>query len=316
MLPTGILNIIALSAAVLLAGFTLFRDAQRFAMSYAVIIPFSAFFYFTFGTTMPGLVMVISIISAKYLYSRIFFYFAPLLLVIGGSLILLRVTMPMWAVFDLSIGIGTSTGLLSDKQSMKHIRANDNSKGTSQKKEVHRDLIQMSGGIIILALLYGMGQTDFRITLSLVVVPLYLFGNYYSMFPHSKIGRTLTFFERPTTPLGLGAIWFAAGILIAIGVVNSTQLLAIIVFVTSIGDPLATICGSLIKSPKLPYNSRKSIAGFLGIFLFSGIFGYFVIGYTGVAIALLSAFVESLSFHPLDDNFILPVILGAISYVV
>lgn len=316
MLSPDILNIAAIAIAGAFAAVTLQRDVQRFALSFAVCVPIGSFLYFAYGTTMPLLVMVLSIISAKYLYSRIFFFFAPFILAIGAILIYFGVGTIMWAVFDVSIGIGTALALLSDKQSMKHVSANNVSKGVSRKKEVSRDMVQIAGGITILALLFTMGQTDFRIALSLSVIPLYMFGNYYSLFPDSRIGRTLSFFERPMTPLGLGAIWFAAGIMIAIGLVDSSRMLAIIVFVTTIGDPLATIFGSLIKSPKLPYNRKKSVAGFMGIFIFSGIFGYFLIGYAGVGVALVSAFVESISIHPLDDNFILPVILGAISYVV
>ena len=316
MLSPDILNIAAIAIAGAFAAVTLQRDVQRFALSFAVCVPIGSFLYFAYGTTMPLLVMVLSIISAKYLYSRIFFFFAPFILAIGAILIYFGVGTIMWAVFDVSIGIGTALALLSDKQSMKHVSANNVSKGVSRKKEVSRDMVQIAGGITILALLFTMGQTDFRIALSLSVIPLYMFGTYYSLFPDSRIGRTLSFFERPMTPLGLGAIWFAAGIMIAIGLVDSSRMLAIIVFVTTIGDPLATIFGSLIKSPKLPYNRKKSVAGFMGIFIFSGIFGYFLIGYAGVGVALVSAFVESISIHPLDDNFILPVILGAISYVV
>lgn len=316
MLPIVILNIAALASAAVLAALTLYRDAQRFALSYALLVPLGAFFFLEFGTTMPVIVMTLAIISAKYLYSRVFFYYAPVIFGIGAALIFLEVPSTIWAIFDVSIGIGTSMGLFSDRQSLKHISANNNSKGANRNTEVSRDFVQIGGGIIIMALLFGMSQSDFRITLSLAVIPLYLFGNYYSLFPSSRIGKTLSFFERPMTPLGLGAIWFAAGILIAIGVVNSTPMLAIIVFVTTIGDPLATIFGSMVKSPKLPYNHKKSIAGFLGIFVFSGIFGYVLIGYPGIGVALVSAFVESVSVHPLDDNFVLPVILGAISYVV
>lgn len=316
MLPLDILNLLAALLAAAFAAFTLYRNAQRFALSYAVSIPFSAFFFFAFGTTMPALVMVLSIISGKYLYSKVFFLFAPIILGIGAAFLYLGVGTTTWAIYDISIGIGTALALFSDKQSMSHVSANNKSKGVSKAKEISRDLVQILGGILILVLLFTVGQTNFRIDLSLAVIPLYMFGNYYSLFPASRIGKTLTFFERPMTPLGLGAIWFAAGIMIALGVVDSTPLLAIIVFVTTIGDPLATIFGSMIKSPRLPYNRKKSIAGFLGIFIFSAIFAYFLIGYVGIAIALVSAFVESVSLHPFDDNFILPVILGAISYII
>ncbi len=310
------LNSVALATSLIFIAFTMIRDARRFAISYAVVAVFGLVFYLMFSTIMPFLVMVLSAISVKYLYSRIFYYFTPVLFIIGVALIVMRVDLLIWAIFDLSVGIGTSTSMFTDKQSREKIAANNKSKGTDVKKEVDRDLIQVSAGIIILILLFTMSQKEFRMTLSMAIFPLYMLGNYYSMAPETKLGKTLTFFERPTTPLGLGAIWFAAGILIALGIVNSVLILAIIIFVTTIGDSLATIFGSLLKSPKLPYNRKKSLAGFMAIFLFSGVFGFVLIGWQGLAIALLSAVVESISLHPFDDNFILPVILGAFSYVV
>ncbi len=311
-----ILNSVALVTSLLFIAFTMSRDPRRFAISYLIISVFGLLFFLLFTTTMPFLVMVLSVISVKYLYSRIFYYFTPVLFIIGIALIVMRVDLLIWAIFDLSVGIGISTSLFSDKQSRERIAANNKSKGADVKKEVDRDLIQVGAGIIILMLLFTMNQKEFRMTLSMAIFPLYMIGNYYSMAPDTKLGKTLNFFERPTTPLGLGAIWFAAGILIALGIVNSVSILAIIIFVTTIGDSLATIFGSLVKSPKLPYNRKKSLAGFMAIFLFSGAFGFVLIGWQGLAIALLSAVVESISLHPLDDNFILPVILGAFSYVV
>lgn len=316
LLPVFLLNIVAVVASALVAAITLWKDAERFAISYAITVPISVLLFYLFNTTMPLLVIVLSIVSAKYLYTRTFFFFAPVIFAIGTALVYLSVAPEYWSFYALSIGIGTAVALFTDKQSMERVAANNHSKGVSKSKEIRRDILQMAGGALILAVLYTSGYENFVILLSMAVIPLYMFGNYFSLLPDSRIGRTLSSFERPTTPLGLGAIWFAAGIMIAIGAVNSIDILAIIVFVTTIGDPVATIFGSTIHSPKLPYNKKKSIAGFLGIFLFSGIFGYILIGYTGLGLALVSAFVESVSIHPLDDNFILPVILAAASYLV
>lgn len=309
-------NSTAIILSVLLVVFSLKRDFQRFVVSYAVILPVGVFFLLEFNTFMPFLVIILSVISAKYLYSRLFFIFSALLLALSAILIYTGVGNILWIVFDISLGIGTAVALVTDKQSITNVSFNNNSKGVSRKKEVSRDLVQIAAGMVILALLFSIGQIDFRIVISLAVMPLYIFGNYYSLFPDTRIGRTLLFFERPMTPLGLGSIWFAAGILIAIGLVQSLAMLAVIVFVATIGDPIATIFGSLLHSPKLPYNRKKSVAGFLGIFIFTGVFAYFLIGDIGIGIALISAFLESISIHPLDDNFILPVILGAISYVI
>ena len=311
-----ILNLLALAVSLLLISITMIRDSSRFFVSYAVVAFFGVIFYLMFSTSMPFLVMVLSVISVKYLYSRIFFYFTPVLFVIGIGLIVMKADLLIWGVFDLSVGIGTAVSLLTDKQSREHIAANDKSKGANVEKELNRDLVQVCAGIVILILLFTMSQKEFKITLSMAIFPLYMIGNYYSMAPETRLGKTLNSFERPMTPLGLGAIWFAAGILIALGIVNSIAILAIIILVTTIGDSLATIFGSLVKSPKLPYNRKKSVAGFLAIFLFSGFFGFYLIGLEGVGIALLSAVLESLSLHPLDDNFILPVVIGALSFVV
>lgn len=314
--PLEILNLIAVVAGALFMAYTLVKDPRRFAISYVVAVIFGLLFYFMFSTTMPFLVMVLSVISVKYLYSRVFFYFTPILILIGIGLIVMRADLLIWGIFDLSVGIGTSASLFTDRQSREHVAANNRSKGTNREKEVNRDFIQVGAGIFILILLFTMGQKEFRMTLSMAVFPLYIIGNYYSLAPQTRLGKTLNSFERPLTPLGLGAIWFAAGTLIALGIVSSVSILAIIIFVTTIGDSLATIVGSLVKSPKLPYNRKKSVAGFLAIFIFSGVFGYILIGIGGLGIALLSAILESLALHPLDDNFVLPVVLGAISYVV
>ncbi len=311
-----ILNLVALASSLLFMAVTAVIDARRFAVSYAVVSILGIIFYFMFLTAMPFLVMVLSAISVKFLYSRIFYYFTPALLIIGIALIVMRVDLLIWGLFDLSIGIGTATSLYTDKQSREHITANNNSKGSDIVKEVNRDIIQVGAGVVILILLFTMGQKEFRMTLSLAIFPLYMIGNYYSMAPETKLGKTLNSFERPMTPLGLGAIWFAAGILIALGIVSSNYMLAVIIFVTTIGDSLATIFGSKIRSPKLPYNRKKSVAGFLAIFVFSAIFAFALMGIEGIGLALLSAILESLPFKLLDDNFLLPVVLGVISHII
>lgn len=316
MLPVPVMNNVAIIFTALVVALTIWKNWRRFAASYLVIIPFSIFFYLSYGTAMPVLVMVLAIVSAKYLYSKTFFFFAPIIFAVGTALLFLSVQSSFWAFYDFSLGIGTAVALFTDKESMERITANDNSKGVNKSKEIRRDLVQIAGGLLILIILYTSGKVDFLILLSLAVIPLYMFGNYFSLLPESRIGRTLSSFERPTTPLGLGAIWFAAGILIAIGISGSIITLAIVVFVTTIGDSVATITGTTIHSPKMPYNKKKSIAGFLGIFAVSAAFSYFLIGLPGIGLGLVAAFIESISFHPLDDNFILPVILGAVSYVV
>ncbi|MEM0159091.1 MAG: dolichol kinase, partial [Thermoplasmataceae archaeon] len=155
-----------------------------------------------------------------------------------------------------------------------------------------------------------MSLTLSRIVITMLIIPLYVIGNYYAINSSNTIGRTLFYFERPMTPLGLGAIWFSAGLLIAAGTVTTTAMLATVVFISTIGDPLATIVGSNIKSPRLPYNKRKSIAGFSAILISSALFAYFMVGAYGISLGVLSAVLESLSLHPIDDNFLVPTVLS------
>jgi dolichol kinase len=161
-----------------------------------------------------------------------------------------------------------------------------------------------------------MGEGHGRIAITMAVFPFYIIGNYYALFPASTIAKTLFSLERQSSPLGMGAIWFAAGMLIAMGIVDSTHVLAVIIFATTIGDPMATLFGIKIRSPRIPYNRRKSVSGFMAIFVFSGIFGYFMIGFAGLGIGIISAVVESMAYYPFDDNFILPVILGAVGSII
>lgn len=316
MVSEVLLNLVALIAAIFFSGISLLKGKERFVVPYALILPISIYLFLTYGTAMPALVMVLSVISTKFLYSRLFFFFGMVILVISVILEILQVSQGMWRIFDLSIGIGISLALITDKQSLHYVNLNDQSKGTDRGRELRRDMIQILAGLVLLVILYYIGQNNSRVAISLVVIMLYMFGNYYSLFPDTRIGKTLAYFERPTTPLGMGAIWFAAGMMIAFGIVQSLPILVLIVFVTTIGDPLATLFGSTIKSPKLLYNRKKSLAGFMGMFVFSAIFGYALMGFMGVGLSFISAIVESLSLHPLDDNFALPVVIGAISLLI
>ena len=316
MLSLVLLNMVALVAAIFFAGISLLKGKDRFVVPYASILPISIYLFLAYGTTMPALVMVLSIISTKFLYSRLFFLFGIFILVISIVMEILQVSQEIWRIYDLSIGIGISLALITDKQSLNYVKLNDQSKGANRGKELKRDVIQILAGLVLLVILYSIGQNNSRVAISIVVILLYMIGNYYSLFPDTRIGKTLAYFERPTTPLGMGAIWFAAGMMIAFGIVHSLPILVFIVFVTTIGDPLATLFGSTIKSPKLPYNRKKSLAGFMGMFVSSAIFGYALMGFLGVGLSFISAIVESLSLHPLDDNFALPAVIGVISLFV
>ncbi|MEM0156962.1 MAG: hypothetical protein QXN26_02720 [Thermoplasmataceae archaeon] len=312
----NLLELVALISAISIALFTLLKWPGKFWIAYLVGLAFSTAVFLLFNNFMPAIVFVIAVISARMLYTRRFFLVMPLLLIIGVTLYAMRVQTIDWELFDIAVGLGTAASLLSDRESLHYAAENDRSKGNDKRREITRDIVQIGAGIAMILLVLIMGEKHGRIAITMAVFPFYIIGNYYALFPVGSIAKTLFSLERESSPLGMGAIWFAAGILIAMGIVHSTPILAVIIFVTTIGDPMATLFGIKIHSPRIPYNRRKSVAGFMAIFLFSGIFGYFMIGFAGLGIAFVSAVVESMAYYPFDDNFILPVVLGAIGSVI
>ncbi len=300
----SLLEFVALISAIILSLLTLLKWPGRFWIAYLVGLVFSIPVFLLFHTFMPAIVFVIAVISARVLYTRRFFFVMPFLLIIGGVLYALRVQALDWELFDIAVGLGTAVSLLSDKNSLHYAADNDRSKGNDKHREITRDIVQIGAGVAMILLVLTMGEGHGRIAITM------------AGFPASTIAKTLFSLERESSPLGMGAIWFAAGMLIALGMVDSTHVLAVIIFATTIGDSMATLFGIRIRSPRIPYNRRKSVAGFMAIFAFSGIFGYFMIGYAGLGIGVISAVVESVAYYPFDDNFILPVILGAVGSII
>lgn len=84
------------------------------------------------------------------------------------------------------------------------------------------------------------------------------------------------------------------------------------IFVLAIADAAATLIGSLFRSPRLPYNRRKSVLGSLAFFLGSVLVLSFANPGLGVFfIAFLLTALESFDYREipfLDDNLVVPVV--------
>ncbi len=310
------MNVVALAAGSVVSAFLLAEDLRRNALPVILLFPVSAILYAITGSFFPFLVAVLSMASVKELYSRRFFLVAPWLLVIGTFMYLTDSSQIFWKSFDISTGYGTAISLFTDARTIKMILKNEQSRGSNRHIEVSRDLLHMGAGAILVALALGLGQGHLRIALTVSVFPFYYAGNYLSLYPESRLGRAVQSLERPSTPLGIGAIWFAAGTLIALGLVNSTPDLAVILFATAIGDPLATLFGSRFYTLRLPFNSKKSMAGFAAILVSSAIFSYLMLGIVGIFLGFVASMVESLSYYPVDDNFAIPLVIGALVSVI
>jgi|ACXJ01.1.fsa_nt_gi Cytidylyltransferase family. len=306
----GLANLAALVAGAAISVVLLATDHKSSTLPVLISLPVSGILYLITLSFLPYLVTVLSLASAKYLYSRRFFLVSPWLLAIGIIMYSMNASQMLWRSFDIAIGYGTAVALFTDATALKMIMKNEESRGSNRHIEVIRDLLHMGAGAILVALALGYGEGHLRIALTIAVFPFYYAGNYFSLYPGSRLGRAVHSLERPSTALGIGAIWFAAGTLIALGLVNSTPALGVVLFATTIGDPLATLFGTRFNSPRLPFNRKKSMAGFSAILISSSSFSYLLLGIAGIFLGVVAALAESFSYYPLDDNFAIPVILG------
>lgn len=293
------------------------RKWGRFYIS-AIIVgsPFLAFSLYLWHSPLDIPLFVFGLIASSLLYDKWFY------LAFTGIMALFFINFSglgftrSWDGFDFAISISIIISFFFNERLRQINRNNENAKGGSRKNEIVRDVVQMAGGIVMLFIFFQFGKDTAEILITFIALVLFALGNYLGVNRKSALARAIWFFERGGTELGIGAIWFATGVLLAFALVHSFSMLAEIFFVLIIGDSLATIAGSSIKSPKLPYNRRKSIAGFTAIFLSSSLFGFVIMGYPGIAMGLIGAFAESVSQYPFDDNLVIPVLMILGSYLV
>lgn len=292
---------------------TLIEEREKFVKLYIYSIPILALIFFFTHLFLIFPIYLLSLVSAAYMYTQTFFspFLAEVAIVLFAGYEFRSDA--VWIAVDVSLSTAIILTMIFDKRLQSYTHTNDSVRGKTKKKEVYRDYLQSLVGVAILVVLFIDAVEFTRIIITLSVIILYAAGNYFYLHRKNIIGDFLWSFERDGTALGIGSIWFAAGILLAFAIINSLDILYIVLFVLVIGDSAATIVGVNFKTRPLFYNRRKSIGGFLALFVSSAIFGYFVIGYLGIAYALVGAIVESATQYPLDDNYIIPLALTALS---
>lgn len=306
-------EILWIAVAAITLVITLVEDRKKFIRLYAYSLPLLAVIFLFTHTLVVFPVYLLSVVSAAYMYTQTFFtpFLANVAIVLfSGYEFKSDAT---WIAIDVSVSSAIILTMIFDKRLQSYTHTNDSVRGKVKKTEVYRDYVQSVVGGLILLLMFFNGLENSRVIITLSVLILYAVGNYFYLHRKNVIGDFLWSFERDDTPLGIGSIWFAAGILLAFAIVNSLNVLYIVLFVLVIGDSAATIVGVNIKTAPLFFNKRKSIGGFMALFILSAVFGYFVVGYMGIAYALLGAIVESATQYPLDDNYIIPLALTALS---
>ncbi len=197
-------------------------------------------------------------------------------------------------------------GMLSEVAMMKGIKE----KTGDKHLEIRRDVIQIIFGIALISAFYLLNTMLADVILLFVIILGVFVVNVSKDGRLKSLSKTMYYFERRNTALGLGALWLALGALIAVSFL-ATPYVIVIFGAIFIGDSAATIVGVSYKSARLPHNSGKSVAGSLVYFLTTFIIGYIVIGPLAIPIAFIAALVESLPWK-LDDNFAVSIVLVAI----
>jgi len=215
-------------------------------------------------------------------------------------------------IIDAALIIGFTVAFLGHDRMLSFSKTNDNQKGRSISREVPRDLVQIEGGILIIIGIYFLGIVMALFVLTILILFYFATINFFKDRKDLKTGMFLNSFERENTPLGIGASWFAIGILITVSIVHYLPFIILVIFAVTFGDSIATIVGTKLKGPKLFFNKKKSYSGFFSMFIVTAILGYYLIGFSGILFAIVAVFSEALSTFPIDDNFAIPVFMTVI----
>ncbi len=175
--------------------------------------------------------------------------------------------------------------------------------------ETWRNLIQIAGGIFFICLFLFLPIGAAAIITITIVLAGSALGNHSIRGKESGLVRTIHSFERPGAILGSGARWLAMGTLVAASFLTGNYVIAVFSAIF-IADSFSTLVGINLKTPRLPYNKKKSIGGTFAYFISVLLISYFFIGPISFAVALLAAFAESQPLH-LDDNFDVAVVMVA-----
>ena len=264
--------------------------------------------FFLFNTYWILPVGILSLICAESLYTKNFYisFVFLSLFVLAYSLFF---DFNHIRIIDMAFILGFGSAFLGHDKLVSYSRDNENEKGRSVSKEVPRDLVQIAGGIVIILGIFYIGMVEALFFLTVFILIYFLIINTVKDKNNFKAARFLTSLERENTKLGVGASWFAIGILTLVTVVHNLNFIILVVIAVTFGDSIATIAGSKLKGPKLFFNKKKSYSGFFSMFAVTAAAGFYLMGIYGILYAVVAVFAEALSTFPIDDNFSIPVFM-------
>ncbi len=307
-------NIVYLILFIVPLIYILIKDRELFQLKLIASMPILIIIFYFSRTLLFLPVYIFSLITATYLYT-IFFY-VPFFIDLGFVLysLLLNALQLKYLLFSISIAVLLSMFL--DKNMESYARTNNDKKGKNIKKEFYRDYFQIGTGVITILVFLYFG-TNGKVIILFTILLIYLFGNMLYLHRDNKITYLAYKMERDETKLGLGSMYLASGFMLVLALINSLSLILLSAFILMIGDSLATIFGMKIRSKKLFYNKKKSMAGFAFMLIPSVIFGvFFLVYYYSIIYSLIGTVSESLSNKIADDNITIPVSIVLIHFII
>ncbi len=184
-----------------------------------------------------------------------------------------------------------------------------NPRRASVQVERRRDVAQIVMGLAFIAAFVLVAAVYVKLLLISAILIASVVGNFSVSNGKSKMSKILRSFERRDAVFGQGAVWLAAGALVAMSFLNNLGIAAVLVALF-VGDAVATLAGTTYRWP-LPYNRKKSLAGTAAYFAVTAVISFPFIGPLCLLTALVAAVVESAPWH-IDDNFDTAVILTAL----
>jgi dolichol kinase len=183
-----------------------------------------------------------------------------------------------------------------------------------REDERSRQTIHVVMGLLLCSMIWFFGiETTLYFVLSgtcigILIVHLTLIG-----INLPGIDKLLDRFERKGVMPGEGSMYYAFGVLFALGLLRSNPSSAIsVILILALGDGLATYVGKCYGNHKLPWNRNKTVEGSIG-FVAGASIALLVLPIPATILAVvLATVVESLPIR-LDDNITLPVV-SSVSY--
>lgn len=278
----------AIASAILVYRLYKLTKTRDLALFSTVLLLSIALFYYehTFiALLLSGVVIFSAIISSYgtkrcYLFILVGLLYASLAYTIGAQ----------YMLQSLFLGMLSGSNIIFQKKKASH-----------KEKELLRNGIQIAAGVIFIAVFYFLAPDLADGALFWCIIIGSLLGNYALSRSSGSVAKTLYKFEREKTLLGSGARWLAIGALVAASFLTRNMIIAVFSAIF-LADSFSTLVGITFKTPKLPYNSRKSIGGTLAYFVTVLAVSYFFIGPIAILFAAFAALFESQPFH-IDDNF-------------